>query len=132
MGNFMIPQQLFVVEVSYQAIPMALEYLDQNLPLMEEYDLVIWTILVVISPISLDFLGEILSLDETILEFINIMLHPLKDIFCGATWSMIGLNSPKYRSILCMFLDLIRYIWKHAYMFILSICWDAFEPFCYS
>ena len=28
-----------------------------------------------------------------------------------------------------MFLDLIRYIWKHAYRFRLSLCEDAFKPF---
>ena len=28
-----------------------------------------------------------------------------------------------------MFLDLIRYIWKHAYRFRLSLCEYAFEPF---
>ena len=103
--------------------------LDQNIPLMEEYDPVTWSILVVRSPSSLDFLEIILSSDEAILEVITIWLHPPKDIFCGATRSMIGLNPPKYRSILCIFLDIIRYICKHAYRFRLSLYEDAFEPF---
>ena len=55
---------------------MASVFLDQNIPLMEEYDLVTWPILVVISPISLDFLDGILSSYETILEFINILFVP--------------------------------------------------------
>ena len=38
MGNFMIPQPLSTIKVLYQAIEMDLAYLDQNLPLMEEYD----------------------------------------------------------------------------------------------
>ena len=45
MGKFMIMHPLFVVEVSYQVIKMALVDLDQNLPLMEEYDPVTWPIL---------------------------------------------------------------------------------------
>ena len=89
---------------------MASTDLDQNLPLMEEYDLVTWPILVVRPPISLDFLQIILSSDEAILEVINIWLHPPKDIFYGATEIIIGLNPTKYTSILFMFLDLIRYI----------------------
>ena len=91
--------------------------LDQNISLMEEYDPITWPILAVRSPSSLDFLDEILSSDETFLEFINIWLYPPKDIFRGATESIFGLNPPKYRRILCMFLDLIRYIWKHACSF---------------
>ena len=43
-------QPLSDVEVSYQYIQMASIDLDQNIPLMEEYDLVTWSILVVISP----------------------------------------------------------------------------------
>ena len=125
----MIPQPLSVVEVSYQTIQMASTYLDQNLPLMDGYDPVTWGILVVISPSSLDFLEGILSSNEEILEVINIWLHPPKDIFCGATRSIIGLNPLKYRSILCMFLDLIRYIWKHAYRSRLSLCEYALETF---
>ena len=108
---------------------MTLENLDQNIPLMEEYDLVTWLILAVRSPSSLDFLHRILSSDETILEIINILLYPPEDIFHGATGSIFGLNPPKYRRILCMFLDLIRYIWKHAYRFRLSLYEDAFETF---
>ena len=96
---------------------------------MEEYDPVTWPILVLRSSISLDFLNGILSSDEEILEFINIWLHLPKDIFCGATRRIFGLNLAKYRSILCMFLNLSRYIWKHAYRFRLSLCEDAFEPF---
>ena len=72
MGNFMIPQPLSIIEVSYQYFQMVSADLDQNLPLMEEYDPVTWPILVVISPRSLYFLDKILSLDETILEVINI------------------------------------------------------------
>ena len=72
MGNFVIPQPLSAIEVSYQAIEMALADLDQNIPLMEEYDPVTWPILAVSSPISLDFLDKILSSGETILEVINI------------------------------------------------------------
>ena len=89
---------------------MASVDLDQNLLLMEEYDLVTFPILVVRSPSSLDFLHRILSSDETILEIINIWLHPPKDIFFGATRSICGLNPPNYRRIPFMFLDLIRYI----------------------
>ena len=37
MGNFMIPQPLSTVEVSYQAIEMDSTDLDQNIPLMEKY-----------------------------------------------------------------------------------------------
>ena len=125
----MIPQPLSIVEVAYQAIQMASMDLNQNVPLMEEYDLVTWPILVVRSPSSLDFLDIILSSNEAILEVINIWFHPPKDVFCGATGSIFSLNPPKYRSILCMFLDLIRYIWKHAYRFTLSLCEYAFEPF---
>ena len=106
----MIPQPLSTVEVSYQAIQMALADLDQNLPLMEEYDLVTWTILAVSSPNSLDFFEGILSSDEAIFEVINIWLHPPMVIFCGATRSILGLNLAKYRRMLCMFLDIIRYI----------------------
>ena len=36
MGNFMIPQPLSVVEVSYQVFQMASGDLDQNIPLMME------------------------------------------------------------------------------------------------
>ena len=88
---------------------------DKNIPLMEEYDPVTWPILAMISPNSLDFLDRMLASDEAFLEFINIWLHPPKYIFCGATGSIFGLNPTKYRSILCMFLDIIRYIWKHVY-----------------
>ena len=52
----MILQPLSAVEVSYQAIEMASTNLDQNIPLMEEYDPTTWPILVVNSPSSLDFL----------------------------------------------------------------------------
>ena len=38
MGNFVILQPLSAIEVSYQAIEMASTDLDQNIPLMEEYD----------------------------------------------------------------------------------------------
>ena len=38
MGNFMIMQPLSVVEVSYQYVQMDSPDLDQNLPLVEEYD----------------------------------------------------------------------------------------------
>ena len=69
---------------------MASTDLNQNVPLMEEYDPVTWRILVVISPSSLDFLDGILSSYETILEFINIWSHPPKDIFCGVTRIIIG------------------------------------------
>ena len=55
--------------------------LDQNIPLMEEYDPITWPILVFSYPISLDLLEGILSLDYEILEVINIWLHPPKDIF---------------------------------------------------
>ena len=99
-----------IVEVSYQAIQMDSTDLDQNLPLMEEYDLVTLTILVVSYPSSLNLLDGILSSYETILEVINIWLHPTKHILCGATGIILGLNLPKYRSILSMFLDLIGYI----------------------
>ena len=61
MGNFMILQPLSTIEVSHPAIQMDSTYLDQNIPLMEEYDPVTWPILVVNSPNSLDFLEEILS-----------------------------------------------------------------------
>ena len=125
----MIPKPLSAVEVSYQAIQMASVDLDQNIPLMEEYDPVIWPILVVSSPNSLEFLEVILSLDESILQVINIWLHPPKEIFYGSTQSILGLNPPKFSSILCMFLDLIKNIWKHAYRFKLSLYEDAFEPF---
>ena len=67
MGNFVIPQPLSAIEVSYQAIEITLADLDQNLPLMEAYDPVTWLILAVRSPSSLDFLDIILSLDEEIL-----------------------------------------------------------------
>ena len=70
MGNFVIPQTLSAIEVSYQAIEMDLTDLDQNLPLMEEYDLVTWPILALSSPISLDILEGILTSYETILKFI--------------------------------------------------------------
>ena len=129
MVNFMILQPLSFVEVSYQSIQMDSTALHQNLPLKEEYDPVTCPILALRSSISLNFLEIILSLDEAILEVINIWLHPPKDIFCGATGSIFGLNPPKYRSILCMFLDIMRYIWKHAYRFRLSLCEYAFEPF---
>ena len=129
MGNFMIHQPLSIVEVSYQVIEVASLDSDQNIPLMEEYDLATWPIFSVRSRNSLDLLHEILSSDETILEIINIWLYPPKDIFCGATRSIFGLNPPKYRSILCMFLDIIRYIWKHSYRLRLSLCEYAFEPF---
>ena len=129
MGNFMIQQPLSVVEVSYQVVQMDSAYVDQNCPLMEEYDPVTWTILAMRYPNSLDFLDKILSSNETILEFINTWLYPPKYIFRGATGSIFGLNPPKYRRIICMFLDIIRYIWKHAYRFRLSLCEDAFEPF---
>ena len=129
MGNFMIPQPLFSLKVSYQDVQTASTDLDQNIPLMEEYDQVTWPILAMRSPFSLDFLDKILSSDETILKVISDWLHPPKDIFCGGNGRIIGLNPPKYRSILCMFLNLIRYIWKHAYRFRLSLCEDAFEPF---
>ena len=46
MGNFVIPQPLFAIEVSYQALLMASSYLDQNIPLMEEYDSSTWPTLV--------------------------------------------------------------------------------------
>ena len=39
-GNFMIQQPLSAAEVSYQVVQMALTGMDQNIPLMEEYDLV--------------------------------------------------------------------------------------------
>ena len=81
MGNFMILQPLSVVEVSYQDIQMASADLDQNIPLMEEYDPVTWPILDMRSPSSLDFLDRILSSDEANLEVINIWLNPPKDIF---------------------------------------------------
>ena len=90
MGNFMILRPLSIVEVSYQAVQMALTDLDQNIPLMEEYDPVTWPILTVTSPSSLDFLDRILSSDEEILEVINIWLHTPKDIFCGVTRIIIG------------------------------------------
>ena len=61
MGNFVIPQPLSDVEVSYQANEMDSTYLDQNIPLMEEYDPFTWTILAVISSNSLYFLDKILS-----------------------------------------------------------------------
>ena len=61
MGNFMIPQPLSAVEVSCQAIQMDSADLDQNIPLMEEYDQFTWMILAMRYPISLDFLDEILS-----------------------------------------------------------------------
>ena len=64
MGNFVIPQPLSSIEVSYQAIEMDLAYFDQNVPLMEEYDPVTWPILTVTSPSSLDFLDRILSSDK--------------------------------------------------------------------
>ena len=80
---------------------MDLADLDQNIPLMEEYDPVTWPILAVRYPSSIDFLNIILSLDETILEIINIWLYPPKDKFCGAIGSIFGLNPPKYRSIIC-------------------------------
>ena len=38
MGNIIISQPLSTVEVSYQAVQMASEDLDQNIPFMEEYD----------------------------------------------------------------------------------------------
>ena len=37
-GNFVIPQPLSTIEVSYHAIEMYLVDLGQNLPLMEGYD----------------------------------------------------------------------------------------------
>ena len=52
MGNFMILQALSNVEVSYQDIQMVSTYLDQNIPLMEEYDLVTWPILAELSYIT--------------------------------------------------------------------------------
>ena len=129
MGNFMILQALSNVEVSYQDIQMVSTYLDQNIPLMEEYDLLTCHILVVSYPNSLEFLEVILSLDESILQVINIWLHPPKEIFYGSTQSILGLNPPKFSSILCMFLNLIKNIWKRAYRFKLSLYEDAFEPF---
>ena len=129
MGNFVILQPLSAIEVSYQDIEMDLVDLDQNIPLMEEYDPVTWPILAVRPPKSLYFLHRILSSHKTTLETINIWLCPPKDIFCGATASIFGLNPPKYRSILCMFLDIIRYIWKHAYRFRLSLCEYESKPF---
>ena len=128
-GNFMILQPLSIVEVAYQANQMDSENLDQNIPLMEEYDPVTWPILVVSSHSSLDFLYGILSSNETILEIINIWLYPPKDIFCGATRIILGLNLHKYKTILCMFLDLIMYIWKHEYRLSLSLYEYAFENF---
>ena len=104
-------------------------YLDKKIPFMEEKDLVTWPILAVRYPSSLDFLDTILSSDEAILEVINIWLHPPKDIFYGTTGIILSLNLAKHRSILCMFLYLIMYIWKHAYSFRLSLCEYAFEPF---
>ena len=38
MGKFIIPQPLYSLEVSYQAIQMDSVDLDQNILLMEEYD----------------------------------------------------------------------------------------------
>ena len=123
------PTTLSAIKKSYQEIQTASAYFDQNLPLMEEYDLVTWPILAMSSLDSLDFLDIILSSDGTILEVMNIWLHPPKEIFCGPTGTIIGLNPPNYRSILYMFLNLIRYIWKHAHRFRLSLYEDAFEPF---
>ena len=60
----MFLQPLSAIEVSYQAVQMASTDLDQNLPLMEEYDPVTCPILTVTSPRSLDFLHRILSSDE--------------------------------------------------------------------
>ena len=125
----MIPQPLSSIEVAYHTVQMDSEDLNQNIPLMEEYDPITWPILVVTSPNSLDFFDIILSSNEANLEVINIWLHQPKEIFCGATRIIFGLNPPKYRSLFCMFLDLIRYIWKHAYRFRFSLCEDAFEPF---
>ena len=76
MVKFMILQTLSTIEVPYQAIQMDSTYMDQNIPLMKEYDLVTWPIFIVSSPSSLDFLEGILSSDEEILEVINIWLHP--------------------------------------------------------
>ena len=126
MGNFVILQPLSAIEMSYQAIEMDLADLDQNIPLMEEYDSVIWLILAMRSPSSLDFLDKILSSDEAILEVIKIWLHLPNEIFCGATRSIFGSNPSKYRSILYMSLYIIRYIWKHAYRFRFSLYDDAF------
>ena len=67
MGNFIIPQPLSTVQVSYQDVQMASTDLDQNIPLMEEYDPITWPILAMISPNSLNFLHGILSSNETIL-----------------------------------------------------------------
>ena len=61
MGNFVIPQPLSVVEVSYQYVQMDSADLAQNIPLMEEYDPATWPIFSTRSPISLYFLDKILS-----------------------------------------------------------------------
>ena len=61
MGNFMIPHLLSAIEVSYQDTEMASSYLDENIPLMEEYDPVTWPILAMRFPSLLDFLHGILS-----------------------------------------------------------------------
>ena len=61
MRNFVIQQPLSAIEMSYQAIQMASTNLDQNLPLMEEYDPVALPISAVRSPNSLDILYGILS-----------------------------------------------------------------------
>ena len=73
---------------------------------MDGYDPITWPILAMRSPNSLDFLEGILSSDEAIFEVINIWLYPPKDIFCGATGSILGLNPLKNKSIIDMFLDL--------------------------
>ena len=129
MGIFMIPPPLSIAQVSYQDVQIASVHLDQNILLLEEYDPVALPILVVSSPNSLDLLDKILSSYETILEFINVWFHQPKDIFCGATKSILGLNPAKYQSILCMILDIIRYIWNHTYSFRLSLYEEAFETF---
>ena len=120
---------LSVVEVSYQATQIASADSDQNIPLMEEYDSVTWPIWAMGSPSSHDFLDYILSSNEYIPEVVNIWLYPPKIIFRRATGSILDINLPKYRSMICIFLDLIWYIWKLAYRFRPSLCEDAFEPF---
>ena len=85
LGNFMIPQPLSSIKVACHTVQMDSEDLNQNIPLMEEYGPVIWPILVVRSPNSLDFLDGVLSSEEAILEVIIIWLYPHKDIFVRHT-----------------------------------------------